>query len=488
MLISRLASWMVFVGVLMIWGSAGLLSAVVADWEQGNGPNRLNKLVVYADSTAAAVKAGGLTLQEAGRLEKAWGLTSISYTAEQRGHVEYEQNKVHSRIVGVTAFYRDYHPLAFVSGTAIGRHPVDEHSRVAVISAEVSDRLYRSVQVIGKTIDLWGVPFTVIGVYEEHDSLLQQMADDGIPDVLIPITTMLDIRPEASITGIELPAKPDTALAGSADVHQTLSAIERNPASFRIGNRVLDHAWIAQYQSLLLFVYGIAAIYLLLRFVPGQVRVMVARLKGRLHSEDLVDALRAERSMLAKRSLALIGLIACAAAVWGLIRFRPYIPPDWIPEEIIDVAFYIDKLRSLWQERIMQAGYIPAPEEELLAVAGKLAGRLWPAGAVLGLPIFLLGVRIWAVIRIPISGQLTRISLFVPAAAVITFAAALWAGMDYQIELRDSAVMASLFFVSACYMSNMKRSVPSNEESNEKMAHSLYGPVYASSDSLSEQR
>jgi hypothetical protein len=487
MLISRLASWMVFLGVLLLWGSAGLLSAVIADWERANGPNQLNKLVVYADSTDAA-KAGGLTLQEADRLEKAWGSSPISYTAEQRGLAEYEQNKVQSRIVGVNAFYRDYHQLELVSGTSIGRHSVDEHSRVAVISAEVSDQLYRSVQVIGKKMELWGAPFTVIGVFEEHDSLLRQMADDGIPDVLIPITTMLDIRPEAIITGIELSAKPDTALAGNAEVHQALSAIERNPASFRIGNRVLDHSWIAQYESLLLFVYGIAAIYLLLRFVPGQVRLMIAGVKSRLTLEDWPDALRTERSMLAKRGLVAAGLIVCAAAIWALVRFQLYVPPDWIPEELIDVAFYMDKLRSLWQQRMMLAGYAPVPEEELLAATGKLAGRLWLAGAVLGLPIFLLGVRIWAVIRMPISGQLTRITLFVPAAAVITFAAASWANMDYRMELYDAAVMGSLFLVSTSYISNLQRSAQSNENDDEKMDHSLYDPIHADSNRLSEQR
>ncbi|TXK84842.1 ABC transporter permease [Paenibacillus sp. N3.4] len=467
MLGAKLASWMVFAGVLLMVASAGLLSSVITDWEQTNGSHQLNKLAANVDTSVAATSTTGLTLQDAEKLAKVWN-TQITYSAGERGNAKAGINKANCHIIGVNEYYRDFTHMRMIAGTTITLTSVGEHSRVAVISAKVSDQLYHSVQVVGKTIELWGVPFTVIGVFYDHDSLIKQMAGDGIPDVLIPVTTMLDIRPELKIINIELAAKSDAALGGRTDVQHALTAIGQNPTQFRIDNNISDHTWIAQQKSLLLFIYGIIAVYLCLRFVPSQMSIVYARLKSRLVMENWQDALNIERTMLVKHGLVVICLIAVAAILWKWIAFQLYIPPDWIPEEIIDLPFYMDKLRNLWQQNILLAGYLPSSQEALTAAAGKLTGWLLITGVVMGLPLFLLGVRMWAITRIPLLKQLVILLFFVPAATAITFAAARWAGMDYLIDLRDITVSGVLFTVTAVYFQNQKtiKGVLMNNEEN----------------------
>jgi hypothetical protein len=127
------------------------------------------------------------------------------------------------------------------------------------------------------------------------------------------------------------------------------------------------------------------------------------------------------------------------------------VPPDWIADEIVNVSVYLEKLRGLWQQQVAQAGYVPSPHELLADAAGRVAIRLVGAGLLFGLPLSLLGIRWWAMARMPLHAQLQRLILFVPAASFASFAAALWAGADYLLELRDVAVTGALLLAATVH-------------------------------------
>ncbi|CAG7633659.1 ABC transporter permease [Paenibacillus allorhizosphaerae] len=443
MLRSRLADWMVFVGVLLTLASVGLLSSVLADWEHANGSRRMQKLTVNVDRSAASSGSAGLELKEAEQLANKWSPLPIALSAKGQTGAVFGNVTLNSDVFGVNANYRDFAELKMKTGTSILQTSVAEHSRVAVISAQVADKLFRSAQVVGKTIELYGVPFTIIGVYDNNVSLLRHMSDDGVPDVLIPVTAMFDVNRDARIDTVQLAAKPDAAIRGEAQAKDALRAIGANPSLYRIENDLLAHVRITQWRALLLFACGAIALLLLLRLIFRQCVAVYASLRRKLSTHDWPDAIRDERRLLLKCSFAVLAMAACAAGLWELIRFRPYIPLDWIPEQIIDVSFYMEKLRSLWQQQAAQSGYVPSPHELLAGAAGQLAGGLFFTGAVLGLPLFLLGVRLWAMGRMSVSVQLQRLFLYMPVTA-----AARWAGTDYRIDPLEYAVFCVLFIVA----------------------------------------
>jgi hypothetical protein len=189
---------------------------------------------------------------------------------------------------------------------------------------------------------------------------------------------------------------------------------------------------------------------MLLRLALSQAALAVARFRRRLAVDDGLDALRAEWRRLLARTLAVAALLSASAFVWRAIHFRLYIPPDWVPNELIDLSFYMDRLRARWQQTLQQAGYVPSPQEALAAAASRLIVALWALGAFLGLPLFALGARLWASARVPLTAQWQRLLLYVPAAVAAAFAVALWAGIDYVPRVADIAV-PSLFFAVAAY-------------------------------------
>ncbi|UUZ91598.1 ABC transporter permease [Paenibacillus sp. P25] len=301
---SRWAAPMVFAGVLLILASIGWLSSVLADWEQANGSHRLRKLTATVDRSVTAPETAGLTLKEAEQLAAKWAPLPIAYSARVQTRATLGGVSANCEVFGVNGSYRDFTEVRLKTGTSFAPASVDEHSRVAVIGAKVADELFHSERVAGKTIKLFGVPFTIIGVMDDEGSLLRQMADDGIPDVLIPVTALLDLRPEARIEGIQLAARPSAVLRGETDAGDVLRAIGKNAAHFRIENHLVTHMQIGQLHSLLLFSCGIIALYWLTCSIGRQFLAVRTVLQERLHALDWNDALLSERRLLLKYGFA----------------------------------------------------------------------------------------------------------------------------------------------------------------------------------------
>ncbi|CAG7614252.1 hypothetical protein PAESOLCIP111_01691 [Paenibacillus solanacearum] len=458
----RLADWLVFAGVLLTLASVGLLSSVIADWEHVNGPRGMQKLTVHLDRSAVSSGTAGLELKAAEQLAAKWSPLPVAYSAEGHTGASFDGVTVNSDVFGVSNNYRDFTSFPMKAGTFFTPTSVAEHSRVAVISTQAADKLFRSAQVIGKTIELYGVPFSVVGVYDNNVSLLRHMSDDGVPDLLIPVTAMFGVNREARIDTLQLAAKPGTAAVnGEAQAAAALKAIGANPSPYRTQNDMLSHVRIIQWRSLLLFLCGAAALLLLLRLAVRQCAAVYTSLCRKLTALDWLDAIRSERRMLLLRGLAVLAVLALAAGaagLWGLIRFRLYVPLDWIPEQIIDVSFYYEKLQRLWHQQAMQSGYVPSPQERLTSAAGQLAGYLFFAGTILGLPLLLLGVRLWTMSRVPVVLQLQRLFLHIPVTGAAAFAIARWAGMDYLIDPREYAVCCLLYIAAVFHYNNLKGS------------------------------
>lgn len=447
---SRLADLLMFIGMLVLLASIGLLSAMLADWEQANGSHRMQKLTVNVDRSVSTSNPLGLELKDAEQLAENWSPLPIAFSAKGQTRAVFGNNSVVCEVIGVSGNYRNFTELRMKAGTSISAISVDEHSRVAVLSAKVADKLFHSEQVVGKTIELYGAAFTIIGVYDDEGSLLRQMAEDGIPDVLIPITSMLDMNPNTKIDTLHLAAKKNSA-NGESEAKVALMDIGKNPSQFQIQNDALTFTQSVQLRDILLFCCGVIAILMLVRLMVWQFKYTYEVLQRKLAAYDWQDAIKIERKLLLTSGLYALGMLACMVALLELIRFRLYIPPDWVPAELIDLSFYMDKLRSLWQQQAIQAGYVPSPQERLADAASTLGGRLFLAGIVIGLPLCLLSARLWAIGRVPVHLQLQKVFLYLPVIAAIILVIAKWAGLDYRIIPTEYVVLSLLFIVSSIH-------------------------------------
>jgi hypothetical protein len=445
---TRLASWIVWTGVLLLVAGAGLAESLVAQWREWGGPVGLNKLSVNVDLAVDPSGSAKLTLRDAGKLAEKWG-RPIAYSSRTLASVATKDRTVAADIIGVSEQYDRFANVRLHKGSTITAKSVEERGRVILLSERLAEKLFGTRNVTGMTVKLMGATFRIVGVYAEPDTLVGWMVDNGTPDAQIPITTLLELMPALGISTVELEAGESAVVSGESDVKAALTAIGKTPSRYRIVNCVKEELWIAQQPKLLLLAAGTAAIVLCMRLSIRRIRRAVGLVRRGLATDDWPDVVRKYRRELAFDAGATALLSAGTAGLLLAVRHRFYIPPELIPDEWINWAFYRQLWLDWWRERIGSMGYIASPSELLRERIGQIVTRLTFAGIVAGLPLTAIGVRMWAMAGLPFDGRFVRLSACVGTAVVLAAAAARWIGTDYVVRPRELFVVGALLAAAA---------------------------------------
>jgi putative ABC transport system permease protein len=115
-------------------------------------------------------------------------------------------------VFGITPEYQEVQDYRIAKGRALGAVDISQRMPVAVIGAEVAEKLFESVDPIGQEIRLAGERFSVIGVTEPKGRVLGQSFDAF---ALIPITRF-EMRYGRRLTttiSVKMPEAEDVAPA-----------------------------------------------------------------------------------------------------------------------------------------------------------------------------------------------------------------------------------------------------------------------------------
>ncbi|GAA3405591.1 ABC transporter permease [Paenibacillus hodogayensis] len=444
----RLSSWIVFVGVLLLIAASGLSESFLAQWRDMSGPQSLAALSVNVDLAADPTGSARLTIREAEKLAERWE-RPITYSARTPAAVTGGDRSIEADVVGVGGRTGSFANLRMYRGSPIAAQSIEEYSRVTAISSRLADQLFRTRDVVGMTVQLLGATFKIVGVYEEPDTLLRRMTDNGKPDLLVPITTLIELDPAVQITTIELAAGPTAAVTGTDEVRKALAAIGKPPSRYKIVNYAAEQNWVDQKPKLLLATAGVTGLLLGVRLAWGRLKRTVAFMRRGLSTDDWPDVVRKGKSALAVDAAALIGLMACAFMLGMAVRHRFYIPDELVPDELIDWTFYRDKRLEWWQRQVGAMGYVASSGELVYDRVNVLVTRLATVGILIGLPLLGIGVREWAMGGLSTADRLIRLAACIGAAVAATAAACWWAGTEYVVRPQELFVFVSLFVLSA---------------------------------------
>ena len=126
------------------------------------------------------------------------GLASVDGvvpTVNLNGRVSYGSNvQTGQTVSGKNAYYFQMNQDMIVQGRALNFIDDDNHSYVCVISQSIVDAFFFGINPMGETLYVSGLPFTVVGRYEEYSGGGIAAIFTGSPDILIPYTTGLKIN------------------------------------------------------------------------------------------------------------------------------------------------------------------------------------------------------------------------------------------------------------------------------------------------------
>jgi putative ABC transport system permease protein len=202
---NKLRSALTCLGILIGVGSVILLVAV------GNGSSKAiqasldqlgtNSLTVLQEASGSRFAAASsstqstqeLTLADAQDLSQASGVESASPVVSTSQTLTYGGNSATTSVTGTYPSYFQASDSPIASGRYLSNSDVTSARKVLVIGATTATDLFGTANPVGQSVDMAGVPFTVVGVLQAKGSSGLQSADTT---AIAPLTTV-----QESLTG-----------------------------------------------------------------------------------------------------------------------------------------------------------------------------------------------------------------------------------------------------------------------------------------------
>ena len=144
------------------------------------------------------------------------------------GRVSYGKTvESNTSVSGKNAYYFQMNPDMILQGRALNFIDDDNATYACVISQEMVDTFFFGVNPLGETIYISGIPFTVVGRYEEDSGGgVASSFSGGSPDILIPYTTAMKINNTREITSFTVYLAEGTdSEAASAEIEEKMDAL-----------------------------------------------------------------------------------------------------------------------------------------------------------------------------------------------------------------------------------------------------------------------
>jgi len=187
----------------IIWGivSITLMVAAGEGFRQGQQKQQANFgkdiMIVFAGRTslqAGGIRAGRRVIWLNGNAEAvAAEATACKYVIPELGNnaaIRSLYNSGNNTVAGSYPPFAEIRTLPVAQGRFYDDRDLAEARRVAFLGSDTAKQLFGSRNPVGETIQLNGIPYTVIGVMREKD---QNSSYDGadIRKVFIPFTAMI---------------------------------------------------------------------------------------------------------------------------------------------------------------------------------------------------------------------------------------------------------------------------------------------------------
>jgi len=179
------------------------------------GVGRLTVTVTGSDTKS------GMTPEDLGTITTLDSVDGLVPNVTLNGRVSYNRKtETNIRVSGKNAYYFQINPDLIIQGRPLSFIDDDNSTYACVISQNIVDTFFFGINPIGESIYISGIPFTVVGRYEEDSGGGVAAIFSGNPDILIPYTTAMKANNVREITSFTV------YLADGTDSEDVASEVE----------------------------------------------------------------------------------------------------------------------------------------------------------------------------------------------------------------------------------------------------------------------
>lgn len=152
-------------------------------------------------SVSGSDSKSGVTPEDLQVVTSLDSVDGVSPTVNLNGRVSYGKNVQTGKTTsGKNAYYFTANPDMIVQGRGLNFIDDDNSTYVCVISQDLVDEFFLGKNPIGETLYVAGLPFTVVGRYEEDNGGGVSSIFMGSADVIIPYTTAMKVNNSDEVT------------------------------------------------------------------------------------------------------------------------------------------------------------------------------------------------------------------------------------------------------------------------------------------------
>ena len=207
--------------VIALISTVSGVSGSLASSFNSMGAGRLSVSVTGSDLKS------GMTPEDLAEVTVLDSVEGVVPSVSLNGRVSYGKTvETNVSVSGRNAYYFQSNPDMILQGRALNFIDDDNSTYVCVISQELIDTFFFGVNPLGETIYISGIPFTVVGRYEEDDGGGVASMFSGNPDVLIPYTTAMKINNTREITSFTVYLREGTdSEAAAAEIEERMDIL-----------------------------------------------------------------------------------------------------------------------------------------------------------------------------------------------------------------------------------------------------------------------
>ena len=207
--------------VIALISTVSGVSGSLASSFNSMGAGRLSVSVTGSDLKS------GMTPEDLAKVTALDSVEGVVPSVSLNGRVSYGKTvETNVSVSGRNAYYFQSNPDMILQGRALTFIDDDNSTYVCVISQEMVDTFFFGVNPLGETIYISGIPFTVVGRYEEDSGGGVASMFSGNPDVLIPYTTAMKINNTREITSFTVYLREGTdSEAAAAEIEERMDIL-----------------------------------------------------------------------------------------------------------------------------------------------------------------------------------------------------------------------------------------------------------------------
>jgi hypothetical protein len=326
MKLSSIAWFTLFTGTFTI--AAGLIAgeAFALKAIEAGGAYGMNKIVIDFTNPVYEGESSSNILENIEKVKKSLNTADITVSAGLTSRASYKIRELDVNIIGTDSRYGYFNDLAMVRGQFIPPALHTANKDVAVIDGRLAWDLFGSFDAVGKEICILGKRLKIIGVAKTGRLFEGIASSNGIPNVYIPVETLLKIKEGTHIASMEIHfAGNKTGLYDMANVMQALKTAGYTQNKWRIANFSSEEKLLRQRNQIFLFVIGFICIVLISRFIFARIKAFIAFIKIEHESKSMPEILKSGYTAMAKECLIILSGVISVILLWLAIRFKLFL-------------------------------------------------------------------------------------------------------------------------------------------------------------------